>query len=103
MRKIEGIADGRGNRAAQPVFVIRVEGASPKKKPKKPRRRWLKIWGAMLAMVFLACVGGAIAAALTNNANAPRQLPPCTEVDPDAVRCDHFRLWPAEPREDGAA
>ena len=96
MRKIE---DGRIDPAVAPVVVIRVEGTSPKKKPKKPKRRW----GAMLAMIFIAGVSGAIAAALTNNANAPRELPPCSEVDPDAVRCDHFWLRPAEPREGGAA
>jgi hypothetical protein len=91
MRKIEGARDGRGNPAAPPVFVLRVEGTSPNKKPPKPKRRW----GAMLAMVFIAGVSGAIAAALTNNANAPRELPSCNEVDdPDAVRCDHFWLRP---------
>jgi hypothetical protein len=102
MRKTEG---GRSDPAVvAPALVIRVEGATPKKKPKKkPKRRWLRIWGAMLAMIFIALVGGAIAAALTNNANARRELPPCNDVDPDAVRCDHFRLWPAEPKEDAAA
>jgi hypothetical protein len=86
MRKIE---DGRIDPAVAPVVVIRIEGTQP-----KPKRRWLRISGAMLAMVFIACISGAIAAALTNNANAPRELPACNEVDPDAVRCDHFWLRP---------
>jgi hypothetical protein len=89
MRKIEGARDGRGNPAAPPVFVIRVEHASSP----KPKQRWLRIWGAMLAMVFIAGVSGAIAVAL-DSANAPRELPPCNEVDPDAVACDHFWLRP---------
>jgi hypothetical protein len=65
--------------------VIRVEGASP-----KPRRVWLRIWAALMAMGLI--VGVAVS---LNNANAPRELPPCNEVDdPDAVRCDHFWLRP---------
>jgi hypothetical protein len=100
MRKTE---DGRSDPAASPALVIRVEGAAPKKKPKKkPKRRWLRIWGAMLAIIFIASISAAVAVALSN-ANAPRELPPCNDVDPDAVRCDHFWLRPAEPIEGGAA